>query len=199
MICGPTGGWCGLRVRFSELQGRLDAVDRAVRVSLHTGPRRRALQLAQDERNHLSTRVWSRARSRVPPPTLRPHVHLQTATHREVLEPFVGDGGGRPRSTGRRRRKTDPRPRRPDARRRQKQAHGGPPAPRRALHAAHVALEARLRIQRRERADAASATLYAIDARRVHQTRSWAVSFWILRPFGPTCRHHASSQHRSRS
>ena len=27
--------------------------------------------------------------------------------------------------------------------------------------------------------------LHAIDATRVRQTRSWVVSFWILRPFGP--------------
>jgi hypothetical protein len=28
--------------------------------------------------------------------------------------------------------------------------------------------------------------LHAIDATRVHQTRSWVVSFFILRPFGPS-------------
>ena len=28
--------------------------------------------------------------------------------------------------------------------------------------------------------------LHAIDATRVHQTRSWVVSFLILRPFGPS-------------
>ena len=26
--------------------------------------------------------------------------------------------------------------------------------------------------------------LHALDATRVYQTRSWVVSFWILRPFG---------------
>jgi hypothetical protein len=37
----------------------------------------------------------------------------------------------------------------------------------------------------RSRRPAVLRRLHAIDATRVHQTRSWVVYFWILRPFGP--------------
>ena len=37
----------------------------------------------------------------------------------------------------------------------------------------------------RSRRPAVLRRLHAIDATRVHQTRSWVVSFSILRPFGP--------------
>jgi hypothetical protein len=38
----------------------------------------------------------------------------------------------------------------------------------------------------RSRRPAMLRCLHAIDATRVHQTRSWVVSFSILRPFGPS-------------
>ena len=37
----------------------------------------------------------------------------------------------------------------------------------------------------RSRRPAVLRCLHAVDATRVHQTRSWVVSFSILRPFGP--------------
>ena len=40
-------------------------------------------------------------------------------------------------------------------------------------------------IMARSRRPAVLRRLHAIDATRVHQTRSWVVSFSILRPFGP--------------
>ena len=38
----------------------------------------------------------------------------------------------------------------------------------------------------RSRRPAVPRSLHAVDATRFHQTRSWVVSFFILRPFGPS-------------
>ena len=58
--------------------------------------------------------------------------------------------------------------------------HAGDDATRAALDCEHTMMRA-VRSRRR----AVLRCLHAIDATRVHQTRSWVVSFSISRPFGP--------------
>ncbi len=84
------------------------------------------------------------------------------------------DTGGSDQSTRRRRL------RRPEGRRR-RQGGGGPPAPHRQIERKSAKGEDRCRSRR----PAVLRRLHAIDATRVHQTRSWVVSFSSLRPFGP--------------
>jgi len=48
-------------------------------------------------------------------------------------------------------------------------------------------IEAEMATKRvRSRRPAVLRCLHAIDARRLQEARSWVVSFWILRPFGPS-------------
>ena len=117
---------------------------------------RRPLHLAQDQGDHLSTRLRPRPGGRVPPPAFWTDVHLEAAAHREVLAPFEWHGRGCARGPRGRCRKEDTGPRRPHARRGAEQAHGRSLATRREVHAAHVEIQKSLCVQRRERAAAAS-------------------------------------------